>query len=240
MNNNYYDEIIAEIKKMMSSDHLSEAEHLLDEELSMPYIPFYAEKQFRELERELHGLKTKDGFHGVLPHEIERSLLSEDPALQLRAVQSLSQFSCRSYLDAIQAFFDIRPDQKIQALMIDILIEQQVNEEFVIEVDGMQMSFIPLYQERPHETDGFIKAQQLLNQWFENDNPALLAMCQQILIQECFLMLPMSFEEEEAFSLAYTIAEMVSISLDDGASFAKIASQINENVKRCVLKSCFV
>lgn len=240
MDKNYYSEIILKIKELMSDDCLTEAKHLLDEELSMPYIPGYAEKQFLELKRELHGLMTKDGFHGVLPSEIERSLVSDDPALQLRAVQSLSQFSCRSYLDAIQAFFDTKPDLNLQALMIDILIEQQVNEEFEIEVDGMQLNFIPLYQERPHETDGFIKAQQLLNLWFENDNPALLAMCHQILIQECFLMLPMGAQEEEALSLAYTIAEMVSNSLDDGVSFAKIASQINENVKRCVLKSCFV
>ncbi len=240
MNQNYYDEILCKIRNLIQSENFKEAELLLNEELSMPYIPAYAEKQFHELERELHGFNAKTQFHGVLPHEIESYLLSDDPACQLRAVQSLADYSCRSYLDLIQTFFDLKPDSKIQALMIDILIEQQVNEEFVIDQDGLKISFIPLYQERVHETDGFIKAQEILNSWFENDNPALLSMCQQILIQECFLMLPMAAEEEEALSLAYSIAEMVSNSLDEGHSFEKIASQIGENVKRCVLKSCFV
>lgn len=240
MDHNYYDEIMLKIRELINTEQLKQAQQLLDEELSMPYIPSYAEKQFHEMKRELHGRLSKDTFHGVLPHEIENYLMSDDPREQLRAVQSLSEYSCRSYLDLIQSFFEMRPDAKIQALMIDILIEQQINEEFVIEQDGMQMSFIPLYQERPHEMDGYMVAEKLLHSWFENDNPALLSMCQQILIQECFLMLPMAVEEEEGLSLAYSIAEMVSNSLDDGASFDKIASQIGKNVKRYVLKSCFV
>lgn len=240
MEQNYYEECIQKIKQLIEQGEYKEAEHLLMEELSMPYIPSFAEKQFVELERQLHGLMSKQGFNGVLPSEIEASLLSEDPQVQLMAVQSLAQYSCRSYLDVIQAFFDLRPDPKIQALMIDILIEQQINEEFEIEVDGMNMTFIPLYQERPHETDGYAAAWSLINEWFENENPALCAMCQQILIQECFLMLPMAYDELEALSLALSIVEHVSLSLDDGASYRKIASQQGDNVKRCVLKSCFV
>ncbi len=240
MEKNYYDECILKIQNCLSQNKLDEAEKMLNEELSMPYIPAYAEKQFLDLKKQLHGLQTKVNFSGILPQEIEASLLSDDPVVQLRAVHTLSGFSCRNYVDAIQAFFDTKPDQKIQALMIDILIEQQIFEEFEIEVDGMQMSFIPLYQERPDETDGFVSAKQLLETWFENDNPALLNMCMQMLIQECFLMLPLSYEEEEGLSLALSIAELVSKSLDDGASFAKIALQLPDNVKRCVLKSSFV
>ena len=240
MEQNYYEECIEKISAFIQEGKLEEAEHLLKEELSMPYIPAFAEKQFVELQRQLHGLLSKTGFSGVLPSEIEDALLSEDPQRQLMAVQSLAQYSCRSYIEPIQAFFDLKPDAKIQALMIDILIEQQINEEFDIEHDGMELTFIPLYQERPHETDGYLRAVDLLNEWFENENPTLCAMCQQVLIQECFLMLPMAFDEEEALSLVLSIVEYVSNSLDDGASFEKIASQYAESVKRYVLKSCFV
>ena len=240
MEKNYYTECIEKIQSLIEQQDYKEAEHLLKEELSMPYIPAFAEKQFVELERQLHGLMSKQSFSGVLPNEIETALLSDDPQVQLMAVHSLAQYSCRSYLDVIQAFFDCKPDPKIQALMIDILIEQQINEEFEVEVDGMNLSFIPLYQERPHETDGYLETLRLINEWFENENPALCAMCQQILIQECFLMLPMAYDELEALSLALSIVEHVSHSLDDGQSYQKIASQQPDNVKRCVLKSCFV
>lgn len=240
MEQNYYEECIAKISAFLQEGKLQEAESLLKEELSMPYIPAFAEKQFVELERQLHGLLSKPGFNGVLPSEIEESLLSEDPQRQLLAVHTLAQYSCRSYIEVIQAFFDLKPDPKIQALMIDILIEQQINEEFDIEHEGMQLTFIPLYQERPHETDGYLKSVELLNEWFENENPTLCAMCQQVLIQECFLMLPMAFDEEEALSLVLSIVEYVSNSLDDGLSYEKIASQYAESVKRYALKSCFV
>ncbi len=240
MEKNYYDECILKIQTCLNQNKLDEAQKLLDEELSMPYIPADAEKKFQDLKKELHGLQAKVNFSGILPHEIEESLLSSDPVVQLRAVHTLSGFSCRNYVDAIQAFFDSKPDHKIQALMVDILIEQQIREEFELEVDGMQMSFIPLYQERPDETDGFISAKQILEIWFENDNPALLNMCMQMLIQECFLILPLSYEEEEGLSLAVSIAELVSNSLDEGTSYAKIAAQLPDNVKRCTLKSSFV
>ena len=85
MEQNYYVECIEKIKTFIEEGELKEAEHLLKEELSMPYIPSFAEKQFVELERQLHGLMSKQSFSGVLPSEIETSLLSEDPQVQLMA-----------------------------------------------------------------------------------------------------------------------------------------------------------
>ena len=82
MEQNYYEECIAKITAFIQEGKLQEAERLLKEELSMPYIPAFAEKQFVELERQLHGLLSKPGFNGVLPSEIEESLLSEDPQRQ--------------------------------------------------------------------------------------------------------------------------------------------------------------
>ena len=240
MENNYYDECITNIKKLMNDGELDEAKKLLEEELSMPYIPSFAESRFLELKRELHAMNSKEINSMMSASQIEDALLSQDSAVQLRAIKALQDYSCRSFIEVIQRFFDTVPDAKLQALMIDILIEQQIRDEFEITYEGMQMSFIPLYQERPHETDGFVSAQKILHCWFENDNPALLQMCEQLLIQECFLMLPLSYEEEEGLSLAVSIAEYVSNSLDEGASFEKIASQLDKNVKRCALKSCFV
>lgn len=237
---NYYEECLAQIKHLIEQEDYQHAEQLLNEELSMPYIPSSIEAQLLQLKRDVQAVQSKEKFHGLLPHEIEVGLIHENPVVQLRAVHTLSELNCRNYLDAIQAFFDSKPDHKIQALMIDILIEQQINEEFELEVDGMQMSFIPLYQERVDETDGFQQAKQYLESWFENDNPALLNMCMQMLIQECFLMLPMAYEKEEGLGLAFSIAEVVSNSLDFGESFAKIDAQLSQNVKRCVLKSSFV
>lgn len=240
MEQNYYEECIVKIRETIQNGQLKEAEKLLEEELSMPYIPSNVETRMLELKRDLRALSNKESFTGILPHQIEDCLLSENPVIQLRAVQTLQDLNCRNYLDAIQSFFDTVPDAKTQALMIDILIEQQISDEFSIIHEGMQMTFLPRYQERPHETDGYLKAYNLLNEWFENENPALLAMCQQILIQECFLMLPLSYEEDEGLSLAVSIAEMVSQSLDEGVSFHKIDQQLVQNVKRCALKSCFV
>lgn len=240
MEHNYYEECLTKIRHLIETNELKEAEMLLHEELSMPYIPAHVENRLLELKREIKTRQTKESFTGILPHQIEEALLSADPVLQLRAVQTLQDLNCRNYLDVIQSFFDAIPDIKTQALMIDILIEQQISEEFEIVYEGMNLTFIPRYQERPHETDGYQCAVNYLNEWFENENPALLSMCHQMLIQECFLMLPMAYEQEEALSLAVSIAEQVSKSLDDGASFEKIEKQIDKNVKRCVLKSCFV
>ena len=51
MEQNYYEECIQKIKQLIEQGEYKEAEHLLMEELSMPYIPSFAEKQFVELEK---------------------------------------------------------------------------------------------------------------------------------------------------------------------------------------------
>ena len=50
MEQNYYEECIQQIKHLIEQGNYKEAEHLLKEELSMPYIPSFAEKQFIELD----------------------------------------------------------------------------------------------------------------------------------------------------------------------------------------------
>ena len=44
MEQNYYEECIQKIKQLIEQGEYKEAEHLLMEELSMPYIPSFAEK----------------------------------------------------------------------------------------------------------------------------------------------------------------------------------------------------
>ena len=110
--------------------------------------------------------------------------------------------------------------------MIETLIDQQISNEFRILYEGQEIVFIPRYAEKPQDTEGFVEAKRLLSKWFESSNPSFMKLCEQLLIQECFLMLPMAYDFMEAESLALSIVESVSNLLDEGETMNELMKDL--------------
>lgn len=222
----YYDEILDEIEMCCMRNENDRALRLIENELSMPYVPSDFEKRLKELKIEIKA--ELNGAMEKLPgmEEVEAGLKG-DAASQLKAVEALSQLNCRHYIDWIQDYFDTHPHPSIQALLIETLIDQQISDEFRILFEGQEIVFIPRYAEKPQDTEGFLEAKRLLDHWFESNDPSFLKLCEQVLIQECYLILPLAYDEMEAESLALSIVESVSFLLDEGTTFYELKKKLN-------------
>lgn len=207
----YYSQFWLKIEKLMSEDKTEEVLRLVNEELSMPYIPMADEDRLRELAKSLKKEQVKrTPSLEELVESIKKSNLES-----LAALDQLRKSNLRLLGGAIQDMFDASLHPLIATLLIQICIEQQLTETFVWQKDGQRMEFIPMYLPLPWDSDGYIAALQILRDWLENDNPSLLKMCVDVLDGEVTLALPMSFSEEEGLILAASVLKFVYMALND-------------------------
>lgn len=205
----YYEEILREIAKLLEQKEYQEVYDLLEEEFQMPYIPAESEAKMIEIYNEVRSiLKAKQGEKRLDEDELE-DLLNRNVESAMQVVQYVKERNIRQYSDLIAAYLKNRPHYLIKALLIEALIEQGVNETFTTDVEGYSVDFIPSYIELPMEADGAQACVQILRTYFENENPSFLMMCIDSLIKELYYRLPMNLDEDEALGMAMSLIAYV-------------------------------
>lgn len=207
----YYSQFWLKIDELMLEEKTDDVLRLVNEELSMPYIPMADEDRLRELAK---SLKKEQVKRTPSLDEIVESIKKGDLG-SLAALDQLRKSNLRLLGGEIQGMFDASLHPLIGTLLIQICIEQQLTETFVWHKDGQRMEFIPMYLPLPWESDGYVSALQILQDWLENDNPSLLKMCVDVLDGEATLALPLSFSEEEAAILAASVLKFVYMAFND-------------------------
>lgn len=238
---NYYEEILVEIKELIAQGNWEEALQIVETELRMPYIPQEFLQPLSICRNQIQmELKQNQSITALSQQQIEEYLI-KDRAHQIKAVSVLHGMNLRAQLELVASYLKQQPDPLAAALLIDSLIEQQIKEEITYIQDGLEMTFIPFYQEGVSESDGFIKAEQCLREWLENDNPSCLQLCMDVLIREAYLQLPIGFDEQEGELLAQAIVQMVYLSMSDDEGFGKLCQQYSlEKCKSFQLRSQFI
>lgn len=141
--------------------------------------------------------------------------LNGDYAQQVKAVQFLINSNLRNYIDILEMFF--MKENCHPMLLSDVLeacIDQQIMHEFKINKNGYEMYFIPHYLEMPNDQDGVQEALEYLSRWFKTKEPIFYQMCEEMLLQEAYLQLPLMWEEGDGLEVALSIAKYVYQSWD--------------------------
>lgn len=235
---NYYESVIFNIKNHIENDEIKEAKALLNEELKMPYIPNEYENELQRLNQIVESLlKLNEESKQITITQIEKYLNGNDQE-QLQAVAVLLDKNLRSHIDLIQNYLCKNPNKEAASLLIDALIEQNISNEFTYICDGIEFNFIPTYLIKPYESDGFLKADNLLQKWISNDNPTMYELCLQMLIHQTYLYLPLSYEEDEGESLALSIAKKVMELLGEDEFYEQLINDYSLNsIKLFEIKS---
>ena len=223
--NNYYDEILDEIKQLINNGQNDLAYSKILNELNMPYIPSDIEKKLQELYQEVKFVNRKTK---VFDDERIEEYLSHNDESTLLAIDRLAKLNVRNYLKSIKNFLINDPNKYAAGLLIDILIEQNINEEIEFHKDGVVYNFIPSYLTSCKDNKSYSIAYDHLAKWLEN-NPSYLKMADQLLIQQMFLALPLCIETDEAIELAYSILYKVCELMDDLDTFSIISKTFGLN-----------
>ena len=207
--NQIYSEILAEIHQLISEGKANEALAKINNECAMPYIPFEVETALLEMKKTVSAQIELNKNYRVLSDEEIRNYLQGNINQQMSAVVQLSERNVRSYLELIQDILTNNPPILLRAMIIELLISQQIRENVVVYIDGMEITFDPSLIEQPMESDGAVASLELLKEWFENENPSFLAMCCECLVRECYLRLPFNIDEDESEALSLAIIAYV-------------------------------
>lgn len=223
----YYEEIIKEVKKLMEAKNYQEAYAVLEDELSMPYIPKDSENiliaLYNECRSELQLNKVERNYDD---EDIEM-LLQGNLEAQFMAVELLKKSNLRLHLSEIQAYLCDRPHILVRALLIEAMMEQNIAEEVHMVYEDMEITCLPCYIEAPMKAKGAQLAADTLCTWFENEDPSFLTMCMESLIKEMYLRLPFNLDEDEAVPMAMAVVSYVYRARDDAAAYQTFLEEKN-------------
>lgn len=224
---NYYNECLEKIENFIQEGKLSEASKLIDEELSMPYVPIEFEEKLKELKKETLPAKKKN----MLSDEEMEMYIDKGEIFQLLVVKELKERNIRQYLDMIQHLFDVTESMLVKISLIEICIDQQLTEEFKVNKDGLDVHFIPAACVLPQDSDGFDACLDYLKEWLENEDPTLYDLCKQTALKEAYLHLPFEIEESEAEDMALAIVMYVSEMMECEEAVKKMLCEKNASQK---------
>lgn len=215
MEENYYEKQILLIEEKIMNESWDEAIQLIQEELSMPYIPKNFLDKIKRLETEVKAhFKFNEKINIIQDEDELRSLIQQDEMAQIKALDQMSRLNLRQYDTLVQDTFNLLKDRLFQNLFLRICIEQQLTNEYSFNTDGIDYTVIPASLCLPEDSEGVEIAEELLSDWLDK-NPSLLNLCLEKLQYEALMALPISYTEDEAYDLAYQILEEMFLQISD-------------------------
>ena len=224
----YYEEMIAEVESLMNEKNYEEAFYMIKKELNMPYVPQDIEKQLLKYQRDIQYYMSDAHEQKEVSLNTLLNKLKGNDQSQLMAVSQLDRFNLRQCLYEIKDYLAKDPCPEARALLINTIAQQEIQEEFTVEKDGLEYSFYGDSVTPVEKSIGLLKAENYLNEWLANDSPDLYEMAKTVLVHQAYLYLPLSFEEEESLPIAKMALEEVSSLMDDGETYKRIMKQLND------------
>ena len=222
----YYEDILKEVDAFVENKNYQKAYAILEEELSMPYIPKEYEQRLIDLYNLCRSEVKTSTTQAYTEEDIER-LLKGSLDEQFLAIEQIRKSNIRNHLDVIREYLSDHPHYLIRSYLIEALMEQNVSDEFTIELDGCIVTFAPCFIEPPMDSDGALEAITYLKEWFENENPTFMMMCVETLVKEAYLRLPYNIEEEDTLGIALGVAHYVFKAHDQKDDFNRFIDEKN-------------
>ena len=224
MQENFYDTLIKEIKVLIENKKLDEAEGLIVDELSQVYLPLEIEKELNDLNDEILALRPEKEIR-PLPISLIEKLLEANDDLTIYAALALNEYNLNNHLQLVEKYLINNPSVEAASLLIEACIKQGILKELLYNKGGISYNFIPAYIQLPLESDGYLKAHELLHNWLEDLNPSLLKLTLEKLVETVYFHLPESFEEIEGELLAMKVLKEVSSLLADNQILLDITAK---------------
>lgn len=211
--NPYYQSLLSEIVRLYSNGEYDRVNALVQEELSMPYIPAEAQEILEHYQAESRSYLSKTPASSR--DQIE-NLVRGTMAQKEMAASALQAMNLRQYQSEVQTLLnadDLLDEFKGE--LIEALIEQKLDDEFTIRKDGLEIEFIPSLILDKNSDPVLARAREYFDDWMTSDNPGLAAFCQQLLDQEVLEKRPFDFQDEDPKALAASVVRLVFEAMGD-------------------------
>ena len=191
LSENYYDEILAEIRRFTGEENWEEAARLLEEELSMPYIPSGLLKELEQLNDTVRSHLVKEKPSTLISPDELLEYLTRDTESAFAALETLRNGNIRRYCDPIQEYLLLeKGDNLLKALLLELCALQQVSVPLFVKRNGRMEEYIPSELKSVRKSEILPETVEVLKEFLENDNPSFLEQCLQVLVQYLYSIYP--------------------------------------------------
>ncbi|MEE0966122.1 MAG: hypothetical protein U0L85_03620 [Bacilli bacterium] len=226
----YYDVIAIYLNVLKELEEFEEAINILIEELSMPYIPYQYESLFNAAYDEIllakqeanYTLEAKNQIFSVdeIAVLLDKEECNDD--LLYMALDQLQQLNVRMIIPAIERFL-LNPKKHsfAKSIIMETLIEQQIDDEMQVFKNGVIYDFNPAYLPLVLSQNAYEGIYRLLERELEDENPSLLALCQEYLEYVLYSYFPKEIYDDEyavyAAGIQYylSLLQSIEISMED-------------------------
>lgn len=210
----YYETLLKKLDKLVVDEPLT-ALSLIEEELRMPYIEKEYEMKLNELYNQLQYLKQAP----MKQLDIESALFNEETVFL--AVEMLRKANIRQYLSVIETFLTTSDNETIKALLIALLIEQEIYQEIKLKKDGFDIVFVPNQIELPQENEDILEMQVELEQTLMK-YPNIAQQCVELLYTKAYLNLPFSYSSSDKVAILSSIYKEILESYEEYTLLAEL------------------
>ena len=200
----YYDELFENLDFYIRNKDFKKAKEVLDNELSMPYVP----SDVLEKLKKYIDFIPKDNVKFSLNDDEIFDYLKQDEEKQLIAVECLNKKNLRDYIDICNEYLKSNGFLNAKVLLIDSLIKQDIGDDISYINNGIEYTFIPKFIMPVEQSDGYITAIKHLNDLFMKE-PSMLEMAKSLVYKECLLALPINLDDVEGELLAKNVYEYI-------------------------------
>jgi hypothetical protein len=193
----------------------------------MPYIPYEYESTFNAAYDEIllakqevnYDLESKSQIFSTEEIELilQRDDVNED--LLYMALDQMQQLNIRMLIPGIRNYLrDPNKPPFAKTLMMELMIEQQIDEEFEVAKNNTYYDFNPSYMPLVLAQTAYMGIGKKLQSALEDENPTLLNQCVDYLEYYLYHIYPKEIYEEDfsviAAALHYYVATLQNIEVD--------------------------
>lgn len=224
----YYDVLALYLNGLKETEEYEQAIDILIEELSMPYIPMEYETLFNAVYDEILYLK-KEASEGIerkqtvfTTDEME-VLLNRDEVnddLLYMVIDQMEDVNIRRLIPTLRRYLsDPKKPSFAKSLIMEIMIDQQVDEDFEVNKNGSIYDFNPSYAPMVLQQNAYMGIGKHIQRVLEDDNPSLMNQCIDYLEYYLYALYPREIYEENytiiAAAIHYYVASLQYIDVDE-------------------------
>ncbi len=225
---NYYDVIAIYVSILLEMDSLEEAKHILEEELSMPYVPSKYEKIFNETYDELlkkgrENSKSINIFDTIDDEELANLLLTcADKDTMFLLLEQLEQRNIRHLLPTLEKYLkDENKERVFKTIIIESLAAQNVNQEFIVVSKNEIFTVNPCNCTPVMEMRSIKEIIQLIENELGNKDVSFIQYCSEVLMAYIGNIYPNDIKKENYPLIAASIIIYVESLIGNNVNYSE-------------------
>ncbi|ATZ20225.1 DUF3196 family protein [Mesoplasma lactucae] len=207
---NFYEERLLELQKLIDQNEIEQALKLINEELSMPYVPKDFEDDLIKLRTRILVEKINNEEHHLSSDKIFSLIKSDQTDLveKVGLVKQLEESNLRKHISELQDLLNSDLTNEVKMMIIYLLNQQGINNDFNYKKNSKTLKINPMTFDFQTQEMVPLETIKLIDDELGSFSPQLVEMGKQIMVSLYGKLFPIQNEIDCAI-LAKAIIKIV-------------------------------